>query len=58
MLADTLGAECMKIIVYRYIVHLQKGFWLIRGALGKQGPTWDKTLSLILDLLCNPMSEN
>ena len=26
------------------MVHLGKGFWLIRGVPGKQSPTWDKTL--------------
>ena len=35
---------------------LWKGFGYMGGTLGKQGPTWHKSLSLIVDLLCNPMS--
>ena len=30
----------------------------MRGVPGKQSPMWNKTLYLVLDLLCNPLSEN
>jgi len=40
------------------MTHLGKGFWFMRGVPGKQDPMGDKTLSLVLGLLCNPLSEN
>ena len=34
--------------IYIMILDLEKEFWLVRSVPGKQGPAWDKTLSLNL----------
>jgi len=39
-------------------IYLGKGFWFMRGMPGKQGPMWNKTLYLMLNLLYNAIVAN